>query len=82
MYFNCGLAAGLALCGVGLVQQQLEAGEIGLPFSRSSGLWSTYGVMAHYRSDGLNRTHLQRFREWLVEEGEKTSHWVKQFAEH
>lgn len=74
--------AGLALCGVGLVQQQLEAGEIGLPFTRSCGLWSAYGVTAHYRSDGLNRTHLQRFRKWLVEEGEKTSHWVMQFAEH
>ena len=77
-----GADAGLALCGVGLVQQQLEDGEIGLPFTRSSGLWSAHGVTAHYRSDGLNRTHLQRFREWLVEEGEKTSQWVKQFAEH
>ncbi|TAL29696.1 MAG: LysR family transcriptional regulator [Phenylobacterium sp.] len=65
--------AGVTLCGLALIGDLLEAGQVGLPYPVSTGRWSRHGFRARFRADMEGRRHVQRFREWLLAESAATA---------
>lgn len=72
--------AGVTLCGLALLAERLDAGEVALPYSVLAGRWSDHGFVARYRSDIDSRRHAQRFRTWLVQESRATAAWLQRTA--
>jgi LysR family glycine cleavage system transcriptional activator len=68
--------AGVTLCGLALIAEPIETGEIGLPFGMA-GRWSDHGFVARFRRDSGQRRHVQRFRAWLARESRDTAHWLE-----
>jgi LysR family transcriptional regulator, glycine cleavage system transcriptional activator len=69
--------AGPAICGLGLISEMLEERRILLPFSDASGVWTSHGFQARFRSDTLSRPLVRRFREWLMAESRLTAEWLR-----
>jgi LysR family glycine cleavage system transcriptional activator len=69
--------AGLAICGLGLVGEMLEAERLSLPFSPASGVWTEHAFQARFRSDALGRPQVRRFREWILAESQLTADWLR-----
>jgi LysR family glycine cleavage system transcriptional activator len=65
--------AGVTLCGLALITEQLDAGVVALPFPINTGRWSEHGFVARFRSDLAGQKHVERFRAWLVEEARTTA---------
>lgn len=68
--------AGITLCGLTLLREHYERGEIALPFPLSTARRSQHSFHAHYRADAAARRHIVRFREWLAAESAHTASWV------
>jgi LysR family glycine cleavage system transcriptional activator len=64
--------AGLALCGLALIIDQIEQGRIAAPFGLTRGVWTSHAYVAKFRSDALHRPQVRRFRDWLLAESETT----------
>lgn len=65
--------AGVTLCGLALIGDRLEAGQVGLAYPIGSGRWSRHGFRARFRADIDGRRHVQRFRDWLLAESAATA---------
>lgn len=72
--------AGLALCGLGLITQQIEDGRIAAPFGLAGGSWTSHAYVARFRGDALQRPQVRRFRDWLLTESEATRQKLTQLA--
>lgn len=68
--------AGVTLCGLALIGEQVESGAIGLPYPVETGRWTVHGFQARYRADSEGRRHVQRFREWMQAESRTTADWL------
>jgi LysR family glycine cleavage system transcriptional activator len=68
--------AGLTLCGIVLLSEQLESGSLSLPFPVSTGAWTSHAFQARFRSEALARPQVRRFREWLAVEADITRQWL------
>ncbi len=68
--------AGFALCGIALMRERLERGEISLPFPLATGRWSSHAFVAQFRNDALLRPQIRRFRQWLLDEAKQTGQWL------
>ncbi|MEO8307670.1 MAG: LysR substrate-binding domain-containing protein [Pseudomonadota bacterium] len=68
--------AGYAMCGIALAREQLEAGQLSLPFSAGSGRWTSHAFLLRIRTDALLRPQVRRFRQWLLEEAKATEQWL------
>jgi LysR family glycine cleavage system transcriptional activator len=73
--------AGVTLCGLALIAERLEAGDVGLPYPMLAGRRSAYGFVARFRRDVETRRHIQRFRAWLAEESRATAAWLDRATE-
>lgn len=71
----------VTLCGLALLAERLEAGEVGLPYADLPGRWTDHGFVARFRPDAASRRHIQRFRAWLVQESRATAAWLDREAE-
>jgi LysR family glycine cleavage system transcriptional activator len=72
--------AGLAICGLALVQELVAEQRLSLPFSAATGQWTTHAFQARFRSDALVRPQVRRFRDWLMSEGAATLAWLRSEA--
>ena len=70
--------AGLAICGLALLREPLETGELTLPFPIASGAWTSHAFQARYRADALLRAPVRRFRSWLAAEAAQTAQWLSE----
>jgi LysR family glycine cleavage system transcriptional activator len=70
--------AGLALCGLALLQPLLADGRLVRPFAAATGTWTNQAFRARFRAEALTRPHVRRFREWLGEEAAQTRDWLQQ----
>jgi len=68
--------AGLAICGLALVSDAVDTGEIVLPFGAAAGRWTGHAFQARFRAAAMMRPQLKRFRAWLLEEAARTSAWL------
>ncbi len=64
--------AGLALCGLALIAEQVSDGRIAAPFGLTSGRWTSFAYVARFRKEALDRPQVRRFRDWLLTESETT----------
>ena len=72
--------AGLMICGLALLSEQLDQGELILPFPVSTGAWSSHAFQAGFRRDALARSQVVRFRDWLAEEAAATARQLERRA--
>jgi LysR family glycine cleavage system transcriptional activator len=72
--------AGIGLCGLALLTERLDRGEIALPFPVADGRWSEHGFVARFRPDSGGRRHIQHFRRWLAEESRLTTAWLRDLS--
>lgn len=68
--------AGLAICGLALVSDLIDDGELSLPFAVARGVWSSHGFQARFRPEALQRPQVRRFRAWLAEQAAATRDWL------
>lgn len=68
--------AGPTICGLALIAEAVDSGEIALPFTISTGVWTEHVFQARFRQDALIRPQVRRFRAWLKEEAETTRRWL------
>jgi LysR family glycine cleavage system transcriptional activator len=73
--------AGVTLCGLALIIDKLDAGEIALPFPIGAGRWSEHGFLARFRPDAQGQRHVARFRDWLIAEAGVTAERLSWIAE-
>ncbi len=64
--------AGLIVCGYALVQNEIEAGRLTIPFQVQKGEWSRNAYSVSFRPDALRRVKTARFRDWLLAEAATT----------
>ena len=67
--------AGICLCGIVLLEDQIDAGAIALPYSIKTGLLTGHAFAAHF-PDSAKRPHIERFRSWLAREAALTASWL------
>lgn len=72
--------AGIVLGGLALLGDQLRAGDIALPYPPSTGRWSHHAFIARFRADTEARSHVRRFRAWLLDESRATAAWLDEQA--
>lgn len=64
--------AGLVICGLSLVFEQLDSGALTTPFAISEGAWSGYSYELVFHHDVLMRPQAVKFHDWLKEAAEET----------
>lgn len=72
--------AGVSLCGLALIGERVDRGEVGLPYPVATGRWSAHGFVARFRPDVEGRHHIRRFRAWLAEESQATARWLAEMT--
>ena len=66
--------AGLIICGYALIEKEIEAGRLTLPFPVEKGQLSQSAYRVRFRADALRRIKNAHFRSWLLEQASKTRH--------
>ena len=69
--------AGVALCGVALLERHIDAGSIVFAFPEKSAVQTRGAFHARYRSGFLTNRTLVAFRSWLAREAARTSDWLR-----
>ena len=64
--------AGLLVCGLALVKEQIDDGTLSQPFPIEQGAWSKNAYRVRFRENALRRTNIEQFREWLLAEASDT----------
>jgi LysR family glycine cleavage system transcriptional activator len=72
--------AGLIVCGIGLVQEQLDKGKLSLPFPIAEGKWSENAYHIRFRESALRRSQTIKFRDWLLSEASKTKQHLQKLV--
>lgn len=73
--------AGIMICGLALVAPQIAEGRLSVPFPIKEGSWSKNAYRVSFRRGARRRSAIERFREWLMAEAQKTSDEVQQLVE-
>ena len=64
--------AGLIVCGLALVKDQIDDGTLSRPFPIEQGKWSKNAYRASFRQSALRRANIDQFRTWLLTEAQET----------
>ncbi len=64
--------AGLIICGLALIQPQINDGKLSLPFPISQGEWSGHPYRIAFTESALRRSQSNEFRNWLISEASAT----------
>jgi len=73
--------AGFALCGVGLLRERIESGQLSLPFPMTSARRTSHAFQVRFRPEALQRPQVRRFRQWLLEQSAETQRWMNQLVD-
>jgi LysR family glycine cleavage system transcriptional activator len=73
--------AGLTLCGVALVAEDVDTGRLRLPFETATGRWTSHAFQVRFRAQQMMRPQTQRFRAWLLAEAAETAAWLQQMTD-
>ncbi|MBC7603676.1 MAG: LysR family transcriptional regulator [Ramlibacter sp.] len=70
--------AGICLSGIALLENELEASAVALPYPIGKGVLTSHAFVAHFPvAASANRPHVQRFRNWLALEAAGTQSWLR-----
>ncbi|TVQ49894.1 MAG: LysR family transcriptional regulator [Gammaproteobacteria bacterium] len=70
--------AGLALCGLALVQTRIAEGTLALPFAPHQGAWTGERYRVSFSAAAVSRPQVIEFRDWLLAEAATTERLVEQ----
>ncbi len=73
--------AGLIVCGLALVKDQIDDGKLSRPFPIQQGEWSTNAYRASFRPNALRRANIEQFRKWLLAEAQETQSELERLTE-
>jgi LysR family glycine cleavage system transcriptional activator len=76
-----GANAGVALCGLALLREIIDRGELSFPFNISTGRWSAHAFQARFRPEALARPQVKGFRQWLLAEAMATREWLSNISD-
>jgi len=65
-------SAGLAVCGLSLVESACAEGRLALPFPLAQGGWTSHAYRLGIREGGRRSGHTAAFRDWLLEQAHST----------
>lgn len=69
--------AGICLCGIVLLEDQIGTGSIALPYSIRTGSVTSHLFVAHFpETTNVKRPHIERFQSWLASEAALTANWL------
>lgn len=71
-----GADAGIALCGIALISERLDAETTVPPFPLETGVRTDHAFQARFRAESIVRPQARRFRQWLIAEAETTRAWL------
>lgn len=71
---------GTLLCGIALLLDDIEKRQLICPFSLREGAWSNHSYNVTYRASSLRKPIVQRFREWLRVEAERSSTKLERYV--
>jgi LysR family transcriptional regulator, glycine cleavage system transcriptional activator len=69
--------AGFAMCGIALLRESIDTGQLALPFPLRSGRRTSHAFQVRFRAEALQRPQSRRFRQWLLDEGAGTRRWLE-----
>lgn len=72
--------AGFALCGIVLLADLLEQGEVAPLYPVSTGTRSAHAFVARFRTESCSQKHIRKFRSWLNEQGRLTNDWLSGYV--
>ncbi len=72
--------AGLMVCGLSLVKDQIDDGALSRPFPIEQGEWSKNAYRASFRQNALRRANIEQFRAWLLAEAQETQAELNRLA--
>ena len=72
--------AGLAICGLALVSELIDAQRLAFAFALTTGAWTDHAFQARFRSAALARPQVRRFRTWLLAQAAETGAWLRAHA--
>lgn len=72
--------AGIVICGLALVIDQFKNQKLSPPFPLSQGKFTSHAYTVTFRRDAARRGQTNKFREWLIQEAEKTERSVKNYV--
>ena len=64
--------AGLIICGLSLVHDQIDNGTLTAPFPPDEGAWTREAYKVAFHPQALSRSVVRHFRSWLLAEARKT----------
>ncbi len=72
--------AGLIVCGLALVKDQINDGTLSRPFPIEQGEWSKNAYRASFRQNALRRANIGQFRGWLLSEAQEMRAELEQLS--
>ena len=72
--------AGFLICGIGLIKQKIEAGQLDTPFPLEEGQWSSHSYRIAFQHNSLRRQQTEIFRDWLLTEAEASMLELKEMV--
>lgn len=73
--------AGLLVCGLALVKEQIDDGTLSQPFPIQQGAWSKNAYRVCFRENALRRANIVQFREWLLVEADATQRELRRLTD-
>lgn len=64
--------AGLIICGLSLVLDELARGRVSVPFPMAEGAWAGASYRIAFSEGAMRRSQVVQFREWVLDEGRET----------
>lgn len=64
--------AGILICGLALVVDAVEAGQLSLPFETEKGVWTEQAYCLLRRPEVLHRPQAKKFHDWLLDRSADT----------
>jgi LysR family transcriptional regulator, glycine cleavage system transcriptional activator len=72
--------AGLVICGLALVIDQLKSQRLSPLFPLSQGSFTGHAYSVTFRRDAARRSQIDQFREWLVQQGKRTERSLESYV--
>ena len=72
--------AGFIICGLSLVQAQIDKGMLTAPFPVEEGEWTQEAYKVRFGPQALSRSAVRHFKEWLLDEARNTADSLAQIT--
>lgn len=63
---------GMIICGLSLLESELESGEVVMPFGPAPGSWARHEYQLVCQKNSLKKPMVQAFRNWLIDQANRS----------